>query len=76
MKHRVNKLAGYTNFNNREDTWHDVGEFSWDFHAVELFSKFLPDLADAIHSELIYAFHMTKFTYGSKAENIDTTYFR
>ena len=49
-KHRINKIKGYVNFNNREDTWHDVGEFSWEFHAVDLFSKFLPDLAEALNN--------------------------
>lgn len=43
-----------------KDTWHDVGDFSWDFNAVDLFSKFLPDLTEAIHNELTYAFNMTK----------------
>jgi hypothetical protein len=30
-KHRVFKINGYTNFNNKEDSYHDVGEYSWDF---------------------------------------------
>jgi hypothetical protein len=47
-KHRVNKLIGYTNFNNKEDSYHDVGEFSWDFQAYDIYQKFLPDLADAL----------------------------
>jgi hypothetical protein len=30
-KHRAMKINEYTNFNNKEDSYHDVGEFSWDF---------------------------------------------
>lgn len=36
-KHRVNKFKEYVNFNNKEDSFHDVSEFSWEFHAVDLF---------------------------------------
>jgi hypothetical protein len=46
MKHRFNKIKGYTNFNNRDDKIHDVSEFSWELHAYDLFSRFLPDLAE------------------------------
>lgn len=37
LKHRVFKLHGYTNFNSKEDSYHDVGEFSWDFQAYDLY---------------------------------------
>lgn len=49
-KHRINKFKGYSNFNNRESTMNDVASFSWDFHAYDLFSKFLPELTDAIQN--------------------------
>lgn len=31
LKHRAHKLIGYVNFNNKEESYHDVGEFSWEF---------------------------------------------
>ncbi len=64
------------NFNNKEDRIHDVDEFSWDFHAYELFNNFLPSLPDALHNQMKFAFVMTNFSYGSKTNNIDTSYFR
>jgi hypothetical protein len=63
-KHRINKLKGYVNFNNRESKMTDIETFSWDFHAYDLFSKFLPDLTDALQNQMAYAFNMTKACYG------------
>ncbi|MFS8160165.1 MAG: hypothetical protein ACMG6E_08135 [Candidatus Roizmanbacteria bacterium] len=54
----------------------DVASFSWDFHAYDLFSKFLPELTDAIQNQMAYAFNMTKHTYGAQSENIAASYFR
>lgn len=75
-KHKLNKYIQYVNFNNREDKIHDVEDFSWDFHAYDLYSKFLPNLVEAVHNQMKYAFNMTNNTYGTKTNNIDTSYFR
>ena len=42
----------------------------------DLFSRFLPDLTEALHRQMDYAFTMTKNTYGAKLKNIDTMMFR
>lgn len=63
-KHRINKIHGYVNFNQKLENFHDLGEYSWDINGNDLFSRFLPDLTEAMHSQLTYAFNMTKNTYG------------
>jgi hypothetical protein len=55
---------------------HDIADFSWDFHALDIYSKYLPELTEAIDNQIQYAFKMTKFTYGNKTDIIDTSYFR
>jgi hypothetical protein len=55
-KHRVNKYKGYENFDNRKSIMHDIADFSWDFHAIDLFSTYLPELAEAMNIEMKYAF--------------------
>jgi hypothetical protein len=75
-KHKGTKIKGYTNFNNKEDSFHDVGEFSWDFHALDLLQRFMPDFTESLQKQMNYALQMTKNTYGEKQENIDTSYLR
>lgn len=78
-KHRLNlypAAAGYTNFNYKEDIFHDVGEFSWDFQGRDLLSRFLPEVTEAVHGVMGYALQMTNNAYGQKAQNIDTSSFR
>ncbi len=36
-KHRLNKYNEYVNFNNKEDKLHDIVDFNWDFHAIDLY---------------------------------------
>ena len=76
-KHRVKLFPnGYENFDQKTEAFHDVGEFSWEFQGYDLYSKYLPELAESIHNGLSYALQMTKNTYGDKTQNIDTSYFR
>jgi hypothetical protein len=49
-KHRLNKYKGYENFDNRKAIMHDIADFSWDFHAHDLFSTYMPELAEAMNN--------------------------
>lgn len=35
-KHKGEMIKGYANFNNKEDSFHDISDFSWDFHALDM----------------------------------------
>jgi PA26 p53-induced protein (sestrin) len=64
------------NFNQKLENFHDLGEYSWDMQGNDLFSRFLPDLTEALHQQMDYAFTMTKNTYGAKLKSVDTIMFR
>lgn len=75
-KHRLNKVPGYVNFNHKEETFHDLSEFSWDVQGQDIYIKFLPEVTEVMHNATTYALQMTMMTYGDKAKDLDTSLFR
>lgn len=73
-KHRTKNFTKFVNFDYKVDKWFDLQDFSWESHAYDLFSKYVPETADAYSNAMNFAFEMTKQNYG--LESIDTSYFR
>ena len=69
-------IQGYTNFNNKSDSYLDYQEFNWDLHVIEIFEKYIPKVIESINNMMNFGFSMTKNTYGENAKLVDTTFFR
>ena len=54
----------------------DLCDFSWQVEGYDVFSRFLPEMSQAINEASDYALQMTNKNYGNKEKDIDTALFR
>lgn len=64
-KHKINILDKYMDFKNKEDSFGDLSEYSWEFQGCDLYSRYLPELTEVMQNQMEYALKMTKNTYGN-----------
>lgn len=65
----------YVNFNQRLESFHDVSEWGWPDQGLELYRRFVPEIADTQHEAMAYGLSMTRMTFGTQ-EELDTSIFR
>ena len=74
-KHLIDSIKSYTNFNHKEG-YLDSYDFSWDIHAFDVFSKFIPITTKLISEQFQMAFTMTRRQFATKSQRVDTSDFR
>lgn len=58
--HRIGVLNKYENFKVKVETIHNVDDFNWEEHVYSILLKYLPNFAECLNSESVFAFQMTK----------------
>lgn len=63
--HREGILFKYEDFNVKKDTQHNIDDFNWEEHVYSILLKYVPQFAECLNNESVYALQMTKRSFGS-----------